>query len=425
MKRLFTALLTALILSAIICIGVGASSYDFGYATGVLSNDVNIIKTGLIGKKITFTDGDFKSALCLTDFDSITVTKIPSSNEGALLLGGRRVSEGRVIKRRNIGSLVFVPASNEIMECSFAFTVDGYAGGAQIECILKFIDRVNYAPSTEGESVGAMSLKTQEGVISYGNLTATDPEGDALKFIIVSYPKRGYLELIDDESGRYSYEPEAGYTGNDKFSYVVRDEFGNYSEAATVSLKVNARMCEVSYYDMENRAEYNAALAMTAMGVMNGRVLGDGMYFEPDKSVSRAEFVAMAMKTVGLRPDSTIRESFFDDNSEIPSALRGYIATAQRLGIVSGDFKDGKLLFSPNEEITRYEAAKILSSLLGTDTEGEESVFATDENIPVWARAGVYAMRSLGVYDSEACENLSANVTRADAASFLYRLAEL
>ncbi len=422
MKKFVAVLLSALILTTIVYTTVSASG-NFGYAAKVLSDDVTLIKTGLFGKKIAFSDSDFKSALCLSDFESITVTKIPPSTEGTLYASGRRVKAGRVISRRQLSALVFVPATDEVTESKFLFTVEGYAGGEEIECVMKFIDRVNYAPRIDS-AVSAASLKTQEGISVYGRLEGEDPEGDSLEFIIVTYPKRGMIDVIDTSCGRYCYTPEDGYIGSDRFTYVVRDEYGNYSEPTSVSLRVNARMCEVDYYDMEGREEYNAALAMTAMGIMDGRVLGDGNYFEPDKTLSRAEFVSVAMRTVGIKADSTLSASFFDDDVEIPPALRGYVATAQRLGIVVGDFKDGQLLFSPNEEITKYEAAKIMCALLGADGEGEESVFA-EESVPVWARSAVGAMRSLGIFEAESSANLSEAVTRADAAEYLYRLSEI
>ena len=78
------------------------ASAFFGYGAQVVASDVKMIKCGLPGHKITFTDGDVKSALCISDFDSLTITKIPTSLEGTLLLGGRRVGEGKEIKRKNI-----------------------------------------------------------------------------------------------------------------------------------------------------------------------------------------------------------------------------------------------------------------------------------------------------------------------------------
>ena len=59
---------------------------------------------------------------------------------------------------------------------------------------------------------------------------------------------------------------------------------------------------------------------------------------------------------------------------------------------------------------------------IGADGEGEETVFAEDENIPIWARQGVSAMRSLGVFDAEDSERSADCVTRADAAEYLYRI---
>ena len=418
MKKTAILILTFSILCAMIAstvIGVGAY---MGSGAAAVAADVDMVKTGLCGKKICFSDADFKSALTLADFDTVTVTRIPSSTEGTLLIGGRRVSEGRVIKRKNLASLVFVPASADVRECSFAFTVDGYAGGAEIECKLRFIDKINYAPETEESS----AVTTQAEISYFGNLCAEEPEGDAVKYMIVSYPLRGTLTLIDEESGRYCYLPDNGYTGSDKFTFVARDEYGNYSELSTVSVKVTDRLCDTVYEDMEDREEYNAAVAMTAMNVMSGSLVGDGNYFMPEVEVSRAEFVAMAMKCAGIRPDSTLTASYFDDDASIPTGLRSYVATAQRIGLVNGDFEGGMLLFKPTEPITKYEAARIMAELLGANAAGEESVFATDEQIPVWARAGVYAMRSLGIFDTDEGEDLSHSVTRADAAEYLYRM---
>ena len=423
MKKILSLVIAMSIALSVLSLGIVNASAFFGIGAKVIASDVNMIKTGLIGQKINFTDGDFKSALALSDFKSITITEIPSSTEGTLLLGGRRVGKGRVIKRNNLGSLIFIPASDSVNECKFKFTVDGYAGGAEIECILKFIDKVNYEPKATGDSAGVSNINTQQNISVFGNLTATDPEGDELEYIIVSYPKNGILTMVDESSGRYRYSPISNFKGNDKFSYVVRDVYGNYSEPMTVSVKVNERMCDTVYRDMEDREEYNAAVAMTAMGIMSGRQLGDDLYFEPDETVSRAEFVAMAMKCAGIRADSTLTSTYFDDDGDISVSLKSYIATAQRTGLVVGDFKEGKLLFSPDEEITKYEAARILATIIGSDSDGEESVFATDNDIPVWARAGVYAMCSLGIFDSEDSASLSDKITRGDVSEYLYKIA--
>ena len=386
-----------------------------------MASEVDMVKTGLLGQRLTFSDADFKSALCTADFDSITVTKIPSSTDGTLLLDSRRVGEGKVIKRKNIAALVFIPATSSVEECSFSFTVDGAGSGEEIKCTMKFIDKINYAPKTEG-SESAVALKTQENISYYGNMYGEDPEGDKLLYMVIAYPEHGVIDLLDKESGRYCYTPEKDYTGTDRFTYVVRDEYGNYSYPKSVSISVSDRMCETVYNDMGDRSEYNAAVAMTAMNIMDGRLIGDGKYFMPDDTVSRAEFVAMVMKCAGIRADSSAQVSYFDDDKDIPTPLKSYVATAQRIGIINGDFDNGELNFSPNKAITRYEAAKIMASAMGIEESEEDVLYSADDTIPVWARSGVSAMYTLGIFNSTESESLTGDVTRANAAEYLYRM---
>ncbi len=424
MKKLILFSLTLAILLGSLTIGTLAKGSYFGYGAEAVAADVKMIKSGLAGRKLCFTDADFKSAMCLSEFKSITVTKLPESSDGTLFIGGRRVSEGRVIKQKNLGALVFVPKDKNVTEASFTFSSEGYMGGAEIECIMKFSDKVNYAPKIDKDFTSE-AIATQENISVYERLSAADPEGDEVEFIIVSYPKNGTLELKDSLSGSFTYTPTDGYTGRDSFIYAARDSWGNYSLPTKVIIRVNERMCDTVYTDMTDREEYNGAVAMTAMGVMGGKLVGDDLYFMPEEKVSRAEFVAMLLKCRGIKADSSITSTFFDDDSEIPASLRGYVNTAQRLGIAGGDFKDGKLLFSPNEPITKYEAAKMMAALIGEDKSGEEDVFAEDDGTPVWARSGVIAMKTLGIFDESDAKESSAEVTRADTAEFLYKLMKI
>jgi len=422
MKRIIIMLLCAVLLFS--CAATCASAIGAGAGVAVIAEEVSLIKTGLLGKKLTFSDTDFKSALGVADFDTVTITEIPSSKDGALMLGGRRVGEGQVIRRRNLSSLAFIPATATVSESGFKFTVDNLAAGAEIKCIMKFIDKVNYAPKIDTDAAKTLSVTTQKGISVYGTLAATDPEDDSLDFIIVSYPKYGTLALEDSTSGAFKYTPDESYSGKDSFVYVARDAYGNYSKTASVSLKITERMSEVVYEDMSDSRSYNAALAMTAMGIMNGRRIGDGMYFMPNEGVTRAEFVAMAMKALGIRQDSTLTSTFFDDNDEIPEPLLGYVATAQKCGFVNGSFDGKELKFRPNDTITRYEAAIILTNLYARDYDEEISVSLSDiTDVPVWARNQVEIMCSLGIFDvNDDTVGAKEPLTREDVAEYLYRL---
>ncbi len=417
-----TALFILVFALIVAMFGTMAVSAGFGLGVESIAEETKIIKSGLFGRKITFSDADIKQGLCITDFESITVTKLPPSSDGTLMLAGRRVSEGATIKRKNIAALVFIPASREVTGTEFKITVDEAGDGCEISFILKYSDKINYEPKIEPEYKESLNLTTQREIGIHGKMIATDSEGDKLEYIVIAYPTEGTLTKVDKSTGEYVYTPRDLYVGEDSFVYVVRDEWGNFSETQKVSIKVSERLSEVIYRDMEGSAEYNAAVALTAMGIMCGKVIGDGVYFTPEASVTRAEFLAMALKAKGIKA-SEAGITYFDDNDEIPAPLLGYVVTAQKMGICDPVFKDGRLLFRPNEAITKYEAAVIMANILGESAEGDVTVFSDYTTVPVWARASVYTMYSLGIFDTEE-DTIGGKdaITKAECAEYIYRM---
>lgn len=412
MKRKLLCVLLLLAL-AVSLVGLNVSAFR-GVGLEVIAEGITLVKSGLYGRKLCFSDADFKSAFAVDSFDSITVTALPSSNDGLLLLAGRRVREGQVINRRNIAAMVFVPASKEIGEAEFSFTLDG---SAECKCRMRFTDKINYAPTTESQTGGGFGVTQREIALS-GVMSAVDPEGDEITYMVVSYPKAGRIEY-DAAVGSYRYMPSDDFTGYDSFTYVARDEWGNYSGATVVSLKVIERMSEVVYKDMETRAEYNAAVALSAMGVMSGELIGDDMYFNPDECVTRAEFLSLAMKALGIRPSGT--ESWFDDSDEIPTSLVGYVCEGARRGIINGELDGTRLVFKPNENIGIFEAADIMYRLIGREADGEEEVYGELDDVPIAHRNAVTVMQTLGVIDIDGANAVDVT-TRAEAAEMLYRL---
>ncbi len=422
MKKLFLLFLA----TVLVALPISISATTLSPALTTLTKETKMIKSGLIGQTMTFNDVDFKTAMNVSDFKSITITSLPPASAGNLLYGGRNVSEGQTIKRKNISALSFVPASKNVTNCKFTFTSEGLMGGAEMTCVLKFIEKVNYAPEHDFDEDESAGLWSQESVSVFGYLSASDPEGDALEFMIVSYPKNGTLVLTDKESGSYTYTPLAGFTGEDRFVYVARDAYGNFTTPAAVEIDVEKRLSAVSYTDMEAHPSQNAALVMEAKGIMSGTRIGDDMFFMPEGGVTRAEFVAMAMKAYGLRADSTLTTTYFDDNGEIPASLVGYVATATRLGIVRGSFDGEGLRFRPNETVTRSEAAQILSAITGKSGGTELPVLADGELLPLWARPAVQGMYQCGIFlETDGAYEHTAEVTRAEAADYLLRMMQL
>ena len=372
---------------------------------------------------MTFSDIDFKTAMNVPDFKSVTITHLPEQTAGALFYGGKLLNEGQTIKRKNISALSFMPSSKEVTECKFSFTSEGLMGGSEMDFVLKFIEKVNYAPEHDFDEDESVSLWSQESVPVFGSLKASDPEDDALEFMVIEYPKNGTLTLTDKTSGSYKYTPYDGFTGNDRFVYVVRDAYGNYTPPAAAEIEVEKRLTAVSFTDMDAHPSQNAALVMEAKGIMSGTRVGDDMYFSPDSGVSRAEFLAMAMKAHGLRPDSTLTSTYFDDDKDIPASLRGYVATAARLGIVRGSFDGVGLNFRPNDTVTHSEAALIMSQITGKSGGTDMPVMAENEMLPLWARPAVSGMYQCGIFLAEDGAYVhNAEVSRAEAADYLFRM---
>ncbi|MBO9674606.1 MAG: tandem-95 repeat protein, partial [Sphingobacteriaceae bacterium] len=73
------------------------------------------------------------------------------------------------------------------------------------------------------------------------NVLANDDPGnstlDQLTVEIMIQPKHGKVTVNAD--GSITYTPDPGYTGNDTFSYRVRDAFGYYTNVAAVTLNTN------------------------------------------------------------------------------------------------------------------------------------------------------------------------------------------
>jgi hypothetical protein len=231
-KRILLLTVSLLLLSAVtLC----PAAFTLTRATVHLSPSVALVKSGIAGEPICFSLADFRQALCVTEIDALTVTALPYARAGVLTLDGARVQTGRTLSAAELERLRFTPADALVESAEFSVTCGGYAGGEVIPCTLYFHTRINYAP-TVGEASFTVAA-TKDGELR-GALGGADPEGDALTYLVVAYPKKGRLEITDAARGDFVYRPKDGYTGKDVFSYVVRDACGNYSEVATVRITV-------------------------------------------------------------------------------------------------------------------------------------------------------------------------------------------
>ena len=411
-RKLLSLSLAALCLSALLLIPASAEPISDGAA--YFTADATLIKSGYLGEPVRFARSDFEQALGTTDISAVTVTALPEASDGSLLLSSSRINAGDSIPVSALGLLRFVPASREITESAFAFTAGSVGGGAEIACRIRLIEKKNESPTVlEGE----VAVATQTGISYYGTLGASDPEGGTLYFRVTAYPKHGTLTLLDRQTGAFRYTPEDGYAGKDSFSYVVRDEYGNFSAEKEISVSVKKRASTLVYEDLTGGRYELAAIALTDAGVMLGRLSGGGLYFDAEETLSRGEFTAMAMKVAGVTPYAGVYNTCFDDNDKIPASVRPYIATAQLKGYVNGVFNGDGLYFESERAVTRAEAAVILCNVMKIAPDSAEAVFSADSGIPVWAASSVGTLCSMGVMQGA---ESNAALTRGEIAEILY-----
>jgi hypothetical protein len=422
-KKIFAITLAVILTLCVLPVGSLAASVS--PAMEILAEDAKMIKSGIAGSDVKFSATDFKQALGIRKFSSLTISSLPDESEGVLKYANVRVSEGQTISAKNVYLLKFVPASNLIKESSFTFKCDDYVGGEDIVCELKLLEKINYEPTLNQNSETALTVSTRQNISLYGRASAYDPEGDELKYFIVSYPQNGSVVFTDAQHGCFKYTPNINYTGKDKFTYVVRDSYGNFSHVASVKISVAEKDSDIVYTDMHDNSAYNAALTLAQEKIMLGQISGDGMYFYPDSTVSRGEFLVMVMKAAGITP--TYKESTFDDNESIPSSIRPYVATAQNYRYINGKLSKSGLTFDADSVITRAEAAVMVNNILNLSEPTMNTSFSDDEQIPAWAKGAVSALYSLGIMERTENGTMDAQseLTRGQAAQMVYAVLEL
>ncbi len=382
---------------------------SFGSGAEVIANDLTLIKSAVSGGKIIMRDSDFKAALGVSDFKSVTISSLPKETDGTLLYAGRHAAVGETIKRRNVASLVFIPRSSEVSEATLSFKVNLGSHEREVKAVFKFTGTLNEAPTTSGNLTYSVQCEVGVG----GKMNGSDPEGGEIVFVIAKYPERGVLEV--GENGEFFYTPLGKAAGEDSFTYLARDEWGNTSKLTTVNFNIEKRVSDTVFADMTGDTDYSTALRLDALGIMSGKSDEDTLYFMPDSTVTRAEFVSAALKTLGIAPRSGA--SFFDDDGDIPSEYRPFVKAAASLGIVNGDFTGTSLVFRPNEAITRYEAARILTLRAGVTDADEETEYFENPDAPVFARAAMSKIQSLGLIEHGA--SATGALTRRECASCL------
>lgn len=411
----------ALLLSLILFVSVGMQSVGAAVLSPALEHiaaESAMIKTGNRYTGVLFSASDFANAAGMDKLHTITVTSLPAVSAGTLYLGSVPIAVNQSISGDALDNLRFLPQDNSDGG-SFCFSV---SGGYSLSCILRITDEVNFAPQAVSTTGDAAVAWTQKNISCYGTLAAYDPENDAMTFEVVEYPDKGLLILTDAEHGDFKYTPYAGCSGSDSFTYRVRDSYGNYSAQAKATVQIARKSNSLVFSDMSEHWAHSAAIEVASAGIMDYTTVSGMPVFEPDRQVSREEFLAMVMKAMGYTPKTGEAGTVFADNDKITPEYRAYVSAAYNAGIVKGCEVDDALCFCPQKSITRAETAVMMNNIIGAEVPVNVVTFTDNDSVPTWAQSALYALCSLGVLKGTGAGSISPDrlITRAQAAQILF-----
>ena len=271
-------------------------------------------------------------------------------------------------------------------------------------------------PAEGSPTAQALEIRTYRGIPYHAQFLAAGGEGEDLTFTVEKEPKKGTVQI---DGASFTYTPEGDSTGSDSFTYTVTDSAGRVSQPATVSVTIEKAKSGVTYADTADSTAAVAAQDLAEAGIFTGAKIGDQYYFEPDKPVSRSEFLAMVMETAGDEPTAVTMTGFCDD-AAIPTWAKGSVSSALKAGVIQGErAPTGAPVFSAGTDITCGEATVMLDRLLNmADVPLEAAGLSVQGH---WAGQAAANLAASGVLtpDQSTSAALSEPLTRAAAAELL------
>jgi len=130
-----------------------------------------------------------------------------------------------------VPNVTYNPDPNYNGPDSFTFKANDGQADSNVATVSITVNAANDAPVANDQSVST-NEDTNIGI----TLTASDPDGDSLNYIVVSNPSHGSLT---GTAPNVTYNPDSNYNGPDSFTFKANDGQAD-SNVATVSITVTA-----------------------------------------------------------------------------------------------------------------------------------------------------------------------------------------
>lgn len=360
-------------------------------------------------------DCDSTYCFCAEDFAStdeelkgICITGLPQPESGTVMLGTRVLRKGDILSADQLSAMTFHPLNTVADTTATVTYLPIYENRVEPTATMTISIRgkEDLAPVVQSDT-----LQTYKNLPNKGQLNATDPEGKTLTYCVVRQPKRGTVTLHAD--GSFVYTPKKNKVGTDSFTFTATDPSGKVSKEATVTieiLKPSAKpYTDTAGMDCRFEAEW-----LKNTGLFVGESVNGKACFQPAKTVSQGEFLAMMVKALEI-PTQNADYSGLPETT--PQWLRPYLAAALRSGLVT-DLEN----FAAEETISGGQAAVMLQNVmdLSVSEETMTQVSAMEDETAQWTATAVAVMAENGI-----CMEADSLLTRADTAEILYKAKKL
>lgn len=127
------------------------------------------------------------------------------------------------------GAFTYTPNAGATGSDSFTFKANDSQADSNTATVTVTIQRANQTPvATNG------TLNVTGSTAATSTLNATDADGDALTYAILSNGSKGTVSLTSASNGVFRYTPNSGASGTDSFTFRVNDGTANSNTATVV-----------------------------------------------------------------------------------------------------------------------------------------------------------------------------------------------
>ena len=242
-------------------------------------------------------------------------------------------------------------------------------------------------------SPASVTVQGSEDVVVTGAAKATDPEGSALAYSVLTAPANGAVQL-NAATGAYTYTPKLDYSGNDSFVVAAKDPFGNVT---ATGLTVNVVLAAV------NDAPVFATKSVTLSGTEDVAVTGTSVATDVDGPA-----LAYSVKGTGAANGSVIVDAktgaytytpkldYNGTDSFVVVASDGSLTAEQAVTVTLAAVNDAPVFANKSVTLAGTEDVAVTGVSTATDVDGTaltysiKGVGAANGSVIVDAKTGAY-----------------------------------